>query len=149
MLYKPSISLLLATSVALSSALPIDINHYVESLGQKVLAASSVFKSHSKKPEDDVAKFSIASLIPQADYENWIGNESGYAFEAIIRNIGGYGQGIDDALPGTVIASPSRHNPNYYYQVSFLSFLSFLFVWRCPRWVTWWDLSLSHAPRRD
>lgn len=46
-------------------------------------------------------------------------NESEYAFESIIKNIGHYGPGLDDVMPGAVIASPSKTSPNYYYQVCY------------------------------
>lgn len=121
MLYKTHLMLLLTTGVAFTSALPIELERFVDNVQHKFSWPSFSF-NHDKQQlsvneQNKYDRYSIVSLIPQIDYENWLVNESEYSFDAIIRNIGGYGPGLDDALPGTVIASPSKTHPNYYYQV--------------------------------
>jgi glucoamylase len=56
------------------------------------------------------------SLVSPEQYESWLRSQSDLAFESMIVNIGGYGEGLEHVLPGTAIASPSRQDPNYYYQ---------------------------------
>lgn len=55
------------------------------------------------------------TLLPLEEFENWLDWQTSYAFESLIHNIGGYG-GPDEALRGIAIASPSRNEPDYYYQ---------------------------------
>lgn len=138
---------LLLVYASLAASLPLDVSTFINQVSEKsqlVLqwpSSSSFswppFSSDKTKPNDrakkekdnesvavglassdDYKQHSIVSLIPRFAYERWIESEAHYAFEGIIRNTGGYGPGLEDVLPGAVIASPSKHRPNYYYQVS-------------------------------
>lgn len=136
-MYAAHILYLLAYS-CLASAVPIDLVSFMNEVvdkghlviqqwpwDQTILNPNS--RPRTKEGENDLPSEdtlpSIVSLIPRFAYEKWVESESNYAFEAIIRNIGGYGPGLEDVMPGAVIASPSKQNPNYYYQVCALFYL--------------------------
>lgn len=125
MLYLKQASLLLYSGIAVTTAIPLNLGQLLGNLEQTVLRWQS---TDPKTIQDEQIiintngtnlydRYSIVSLIPREEYEHWLRTESEYAFEAIIRNTGGYGPGLDDVLPGAVIASPSKSHPNYYYQV--------------------------------
>lgn len=59
---------------------------------------------------------STVTIIPPEQYERWIEHQTHISFEGIIKNIGGYGPGLEDVMRGAVIASPSKSHPDYYYQ---------------------------------
>ena len=63
---------------------------------------------HLEKPE----------LGPQSSFEAWLQEEEKIALDRILRNVAPGGSNAPDATPGTIIASPSREYPNYYYQCS-------------------------------
>lgn len=90
------------------SALPIDVYRFLDTFRQ------SIFKQPDFVLSQEHTK--TVSLISEQDYEQWIRSETDIAFESIIQNIGKYGKGLDDVMPGSVIASPSKFKPNYYYQ---------------------------------
>lgn len=48
--------------------------------------------------------------------EAWVGNEEDIALHRLLANVAPGGYNVDDAVPGTVIASPSKEHPNYYFQ---------------------------------
>ena len=48
--------------------------------------------------------------------EDWIDIEKGLAFEYLLDNIAPNGTNTKGAADGTVIASPSKAYPNYFYQ---------------------------------
>lgn len=55
--------------------------------------------------------------LSQGSLENWIANEEEIALEKLLANISPGGSNVgSEAANGTVIASPSREHPNYYYQ---------------------------------
>lgn len=111
-------ALYLTSGLALASALPISVNDWYNSI-QHVLKSISD-QLPKQKPSTNTTAFisSIISLIPLREYESWISTESEIAFESIVKNIGGYGEGLDEVMRGAVIASPSKSHPNYFYQVS-------------------------------
>ncbi|ODQ63416.1 Six-hairpin glycosidase, partial [Nadsonia fulvescens var. elongata DSM 6958] len=49
-------------------------------------------------------------------WEEWLEQEYEISLNSILRNIGGYGYPDPSVPPGTPLASPSRHEPNYFYQ---------------------------------
>lgn len=63
---------------------------------------------HLEKPE----------LGPQSSFETWLQEEKRIALDRLLRNISPGGSNALDAAPGTIIASPSREYPDYYYQCS-------------------------------
>lgn len=101
---------LLLSLLPLSSALPISISTFYCSIQQVLDTVSDKLRPASSDP-------SVASLIPEQEYESWIDNESDIAFESIIQNIGGYGS-VEGVMAGSVVASPSKQYPDYFYQVS-------------------------------
>ncbi|KAF8456941.1 Six-hairpin glycosidase-like protein, partial [Terfezia claveryi] len=48
--------------------------------------------------------------------EAWLHDQHIYAFNQILANIGPNGANARGTAPGCILASPSRHAPNYYYQ---------------------------------
>ncbi|KAI9837191.1 MAG: Glucoamylase, intracellular sporulation-specific [Sclerophora amabilis] len=48
--------------------------------------------------------------------DTWLETEQQVALERLLANIAPGGRNTDGAVPGTVIASPSREHPDYYYQ---------------------------------
>ncbi|KAI9753924.1 MAG: hypothetical protein M4579_004945 [Chaenotheca gracillima] len=59
----------------------------------------------------------VTSVSKQsADLEVWLRNEKQVALNGTLANVAPGGRDMDDAVPGTVIASPSKENPDYYYQ---------------------------------
>lgn len=53
---------------------------------------------------------------PQSSLEAWIREEEKIALDRLLRNIAPGGSNCPNCAPGTVIASPSKQHPNYYYQ---------------------------------
>lgn len=50
------------------------------------------------------------------DFESWLDSQTEISFNGILSNIGGVGIHSDNVSEGAVIASPSKINPNYFYQ---------------------------------
>lgn len=57
-----------------------------------------------------------ADLGPQSSLDAWIQEEEKVALKRLLANIAPGGANARDAAPGSVIASPSKQHPNYYYQ---------------------------------
>ena len=55
-------------------------------------------------------------LGPQSSLDAWIDEEERIALNKLLANIAPGGANAKDAAPGSVIASPSKEHPNYYYQ---------------------------------
>jgi hypothetical protein len=55
-------------------------------------------------------------LGPQLSLSAWIVQEKHVALHRLLQNIAPFGENAVDAAAGSVIASPSKHEPNYYYQ---------------------------------
>lgn len=51
--------------------------------------------------------------------ESWIEREKGVALERLLANISPGGRSAKGATKGSVIASPSREHPNYFYQCTY------------------------------
>jgi glucoamylase len=60
-------------------------------------------------------------LGPQSSLSTWLEQEEKIALDKLLRNVAPGGDNAPDAAPGTVIASPSKQHPNYYYQCKCLS----------------------------
>jgi glucoamylase len=57
-----------------------------------------------------------ADLGPQSSFEAWIEEEETIALDKLLSNIAPGGANAKEAAPGSVIASPSKEHPNYFYQ---------------------------------
>ncbi|KAA8895638.1 Six-hairpin glycosidase-like protein [Sphaerosporella brunnea] len=58
---------------------------------------------------------SVDDLVPKG-LEQWIQQQRKTSWKFLLENIAPNGSNAKGAAPGTVIASPSRESPNYYYQ---------------------------------
>ena len=58
---------------------------------------------------------SAESIVPEG-LDEWIQDQRKTSFRYLLENIGPNGTNAKDTPPGTVLASPSREAPNYYYQ---------------------------------
>jgi len=59
-----------------------------------------------------------SELGPQSSFETWLQEEERIALDRLLRNVSPGGSNAPNAVPGTIIASPSREYPDYYYQCS-------------------------------
>lgn len=66
---------------------------------------TSIYNSNSNQTTTDTIEFDL-----------WIVNQTDISFNGILSNIGGIGIKSEDVSPGCVIASPSKNNPNYFFQ---------------------------------
>ncbi|KAK9474596.1 Six-hairpin glycosidase-like protein [Dipodascopsis tothii] len=57
-------------------------------------------------------------MAGSSSFETWLEQQSAFSFQSILDNIGPDGKNVagQGVLPGTVVASPSRQHPNYFYQ---------------------------------
>ncbi|KAI9827185.1 MAG: Glucoamylase, intracellular sporulation-specific [Thelocarpon impressellum] len=53
---------------------------------------------------------------PQDSLDAWLSNERDFAVGRLLANAAPGGHSLQGAVPGTVVASPSRRDPDYYYQ---------------------------------
>jgi hypothetical protein len=79
---------------------------------QKVLQKQAQILSDSF---DFSRQRTLDALVPD-DLEQWIQEQRKLSFGYLLDNIASNGTNAKGAAPGTVIASPSREAPNYYYQ---------------------------------
>jgi glucoamylase len=56
------------------------------------------------------------TLGPQSTLESWIDQEEKVALEKLLANIAPGGKNVKQAAAGTVVASPSQTDPDYWYQ---------------------------------
>ena len=49
-------------------------------------------------------------------FEAWVSKEEGIALKGLLENISPEGRLADGSTPGTVVASPSKEHPDYFYQ---------------------------------
>lgn len=70
---------------------------------------------HSQSPLLSPKK---TETISRNDFDVWLNQQTGIAFDHILDNIGGISTNLDEneVSEGVVIASPSKQNPNYFYQ---------------------------------
>jgi glucoamylase len=64
---------------------------------------------------DYISHFAAESLVPKG-LEEWIHEQRKTSWKFLLENIAPNGSNAKGAAPGSVIASPSRESPNYYYQ---------------------------------
>ena len=65
------------------------------------------------------AKLQHEPVQPQESLEEWISQEEEIALDRLLANIAPGGSNVGpEAVNGTVVASPSREHPDYYYQCS-------------------------------
>jgi len=85
--------------------------------GHRPDARQLTFSSGDPLPyEHDATTWYTASPQPVKNLEDWIDIEKGLAFEYLLDNIAPNGTNTKGAADGTVIASPSKAYPNYFYQ---------------------------------
>jgi len=72
----------------------------------------SAFADSSQR--EDVSWADIYARASTLD--SWINAENDIAVNRLLANIAPGGENAGGATPGTVLASPSRAHPNYYYQ---------------------------------
>jgi glucoamylase len=60
-----------------------------------------------------------ADFGPQSSLDAWIEEEEKIALRKLLNNIAPGGVNAPNAAPGSVIASPSKEHPNYYYQCEY------------------------------
>ena len=65
---------------------------------------------------NDAATWHTASTQPVKNLEDWIDLERSLAFRYLLDNIAPNGTNTEGSSDGTVIASPSKAYPNYFYQ---------------------------------
>ncbi|KAF2458857.1 glucoamylase I precursor [Lineolata rhizophorae] len=58
----------------------------------------------------------LQEALSRDSLDSWLEREEDIAIDRLLDNVAPGGRNVRDAAPGTVIASPSRHHPNYYYQ---------------------------------
>lgn len=58
----------------------------------------------------------ISQVPLQDDLESWISWEESVAVRNLLANIAPNGDDLEGAVKGSVLASPSRDHPNYFYQ---------------------------------
>lgn len=54
--------------------------------------------------------------LKQNALDEWIEKEEDIALDKLLANVAPGGRNVLDAAPGSVIASPSKSHPNYYFQ---------------------------------
>lgn len=69
----------------------------------------------SKFFPQSIFSYSSSSSTP-SNFEDWLVYQEDVCLRSILNNIGGNFTTDKDLLPGVIIASPSKENPNYYYQ---------------------------------
>lgn len=52
----------------------------------------------------------------QLSFTSWLQSQEIIALDNLLKNVAPGGSNAPDAAPGSVIASPSKQHPNYYYQ---------------------------------
>lgn len=70
----------------------------------------------SQRPLGESLQIEKTDLGPQSSLVSWLEQEEKIALDKLLRNVAPGGVNAPDAAPGTVIASPSKSHPNYYYQ---------------------------------
>jgi glucoamylase len=70
----------------------------------------------SQRPLGDSLQIEKTDLGPQSSLVSWLEQEEKTALDKLLRNVAPGGVNALHAAPGTVIASPSKSHPNYYYQ---------------------------------
>lgn len=60
--------------------------------------------------------FTLLDFISRTDFDTWINQQSSIAYRGMLANIGGSSTNTHDIVPGAVLASPSKHDPDYFYQ---------------------------------
>jgi glucoamylase len=53
---------------------------------------------------------------PLSSLDEWLQREEDIAVDSLLANVAPFGRNVPDAAPGSVIASPSKDHPNYYFQ---------------------------------
>ncbi|KAI9679348.1 MAG: Glucoamylase, intracellular sporulation-specific [Caeruleum heppii] len=96
---------------------------FLSSLNLFSSRASSTVHHPSQEHKIDQAPF-LAEEIPTAaphtaadrPLEEWLAAEEVIAYDRLLANIAPGGSNTEDAVYGTVIASPSKEEPNYFFQ---------------------------------
>lgn len=70
----------------------------------------------SQRPLGEALQVEKTDLGPQSSLVSWLEQEEKTALDKLLQNVAPGGVNTPDAAAGTVIASPSKSHPNYYYQ---------------------------------
>ncbi|RDI78439.1 hypothetical protein Vi05172_g11594 [Venturia inaequalis] len=70
----------------------------------------------SQRPLGASLQVEKTDLGAQSSLVSWLEHEEKIALDKLLQNVAPGGVNAPDAAPGTVIASPSKTHPNYYYQ---------------------------------
>lgn len=86
------------------------LNTGVAEAVQKVLSLN-LFPNYDDKVDS-------LDTTEQSEYEKWLVTQGNTSFQGILNNIGGISEFLEgtEVSEGTVIASPSKNKPNYFYQ---------------------------------
>lgn len=81
-------------------------------------AAFSIPLNHhvAQTPLQNFIHAEKTDLGPQSSLDAWVEQEEKIALQKLLDNISPGGKNTEGAAPGTVIASPSKSEPNYYFQ---------------------------------
>jgi glucoamylase len=98
----------------------LGVNKNVESaivLGKNDRICSDSFEFKCGSSDRNIAKKHPSKRNPAAgSLEEWIYQQRKRSFKYLLENIAPNGSHAKGAAPGTVLASPSKNEPNYYYQ---------------------------------
>jgi glucoamylase len=81
-----------------------------------VLARSVSLREHGQVPLGNSLHEETTRLGPQLSLDAWIDWEEKIALQKLLDNVSPGGANTQGAAPGTVIASPSKSYPDYYFQ---------------------------------
>jgi glucoamylase len=70
----------------------------------------------AQKPLQNFVHEEKTDLGPQSSLDAWIEQEEKVALQKLLDNVSPGGKNTDGAAPGTVVASPSKSEPDYYFQ---------------------------------
>lgn len=72
--------------------------------------------SHDQQPLHTLPPQETSEAPTKIPLDVWLDKEKGIAFDRLLANIAPGGRNAESAAPGSVIASPSREHPDYYFQ---------------------------------
>jgi glucoamylase len=70
----------------------------------------------AQTPLQNFAHEEKTELGPQSSLDAWIEQEEKIALQKLLDNVAPGGKNTEGAAPGTVVASPSKSAPDYYFQ---------------------------------
>lgn len=92
------------------------LNYFKETIKSLFVLSDGNYEDKSVYISDNIISRFNLNDTKSLDFESWITSQNDIAFNGILANVGGIGSNLDDVADGAVIASPSRSNPDYFYQ---------------------------------